>query len=103
MANSWMFMVIGGLTGLLSFAAALVLFLRVRSPATGLFLAGTAISPLIPFASFLIAQNIVAYMGIITFAHICAAVGLLWYAIGLPKAAAAAPAAAAPYQNPLLK
>ena len=102
MANSMLFMGVSFITGLLSFAAALVLFLRARSAATGLFLAGTAVSPLIPFMGFLLHQNMLAYMGIIALAHICAAAGLLWYAMGLPKAAAV-PAPAAPYQNPLLK
>ena len=106
MANSWLFMGVSFITGLLSFAAALVLFLRVRSTATMLFLGGTAVSPLVPFMTYLLGQSMLAFMGIIAIAHVCAAAGLLWYAIGLPKAgapAAAVPAAAAPYQNPLLK
>jgi len=52
---------------------------------------------------FLLHQNMLAYMGIIALAHICAAGGLLWYALSLPKAAAPASAPAEPYQNPLLK
>ena len=103
MANSFMFMGVSFITGLLSFAAALVLFLRVRSAATGLLLAGTAIQPLIPFMGFLLHQNMLAYMGVIALAHVCAAGGLLWYALSLPKAAAPASAPAEPYQNPLLK
>jgi hypothetical protein len=101
MGHSMWLMGISGITGLLGFVAALVLFLRARSPATGLFLGGTAIQALIPFAGYFIGQNIVAYMGIISLAHICAAAGLLWYAIGLPKAAAPVPAGS--NQNPLLR
>ena len=103
MANSFMFMGVSFITGLLSFAAALVLFLRVRSPATGLFLGGTAVSPLVPFMTYLLGHNMLAFMGLISLAHVCAAAGLLWYAISLPKAVAAPAVAAVSSENPLLK
>lgn len=101
MGYSMWFMSLSVIIGLLSFAAAIVLFLRARSAATGLLLAGTAIQPLIPFMSFMLGQNMLAYMGIISLAHVCAAAGLLWYALSLPKTAV--PAAAVSNQNPLLR
>jgi hypothetical protein len=103
MTNSWLFMGVSFITGLLSFIAALVLFLRVRSTATGLFLGGTAISPLVPFMTYLLGHNMMAFMGLIALAHVCAAVGLLMYAISLPKATAVPVAAVVSNENPLLK
>jgi hypothetical protein len=88
-----MFMGMSGLTGLLALAAAIVLFIRSRSAATGLFLAGTAVHAVSPFTISMFGYGL-PFMAIMTLANICASVGLLWYAIQLPKAGAAAVAPA---------
>lgn len=92
MAHSFWFMGVSAITGVLGLIGAIVLFNRSRSTATILFLGGSAAQAVIPFTSWLASHNMPMYFGVITLANICAAVGLLWYAIKLPKTAAPAPA-----------
>jgi hypothetical protein len=95
MGHSLWFTGTSGITGLLGFAAALVLFMRSRSAATGLFLAGSTVQMLIPFSSWFFGSYTMGYLGLITLSNLCAGIGLLWYALQLPKAGVPAPVAAA--------
>jgi hypothetical protein len=74
------------ITGLLTFAAAIVLFVRRRSIATGLFLLGTIITPILPLTGMFFSRSTFGYAVLIaSIGPVCAGVGLLWYALALPK------------------
>ena len=91
MGHTLWFTGVSAITGLLGLIGAVVLFTRSRSTATILFLVGSAVQAVLPFTSGLASSYIVIYFGVIALANLCAGIGLLWYALQLPKSAPPAP------------
>jgi hypothetical protein len=74
------------ISGVLMIAAAIILFVRRRSGATGLFLAGTILTPILPITGvFFSRETITLAFLVASIGPVCVAVGLLWFALSLPK------------------
>lgn len=86
-----MILVMSTITSLLGLAAAIVLFARMRSTATGLFLFGTLLTPALPWISYFLGiggRDTISYAAVfLSIGPLCAGVGLLWHALTTPKSA----------------
>jgi hypothetical protein len=75
---------------LITVVAAIILFVRIRSMATGLLLFGIAVTATSPFTSFFLASiakgssNYLILVGVLL-GPLCSSAGLLWYALTVPK------------------
>jgi hypothetical protein len=75
------------IASLVMIMAAIVLFVRMRSVATGLFLFGSVIGPVLPLAGLIFERNQFGSAGeILSIGPICTAIGLFWYATTVQKA-----------------
>jgi len=84
------------IAGLFTLAAAIVLFARRRSIATGLFLFGTLVTPLAFTLAFLTRGTTGYAFFVAVVGPLCAGVGLLWYALTLPRISTAGMQQSAP-------
>lgn len=90
MLGTWGFGILGPVAVLITVAAAIILFVRIRSMATGLLLFGivvTAASPFIGFFLAPVAKGFSSYSGLFALfvGPLCSSAGLLWYALTIPK------------------
>lgn len=82
--------IMGQIAALIAVVAAIILFVRVRSMATGLLLFGIVVMAAAPFIAFFLASiakgpvsGLVLFFAII--GPLCASAGLLWHALTIPK------------------
>ena len=75
------------IASLVMIMAGIVLFLRVRTVATGLFLLGSIVAPILPLAGLIFERHQLGpATAILSVGPVCTAVGLFWYATAVRRA-----------------
>jgi hypothetical protein len=82
--------ILGQVSALIAVVAAIVLFVRVRTMATGLLLFGIAVMVVSPFISLFVASVAKGPTSILVLVFavigpLCSSAGLLWHALTVPK------------------